>query len=159
MLFRAIGYQLKGDKDMIYFDKDKNAYAYEIENPICSITDIKWENYANTDKWDIINGVFTDISQTEEYLKKQKQKELERIAKLSMTRYDFFKYVCQPSGISYQQLIAIVNSNDEMAAAWNLCSAVYRGDETLCNNIKKYLPAMTDDALNEIFKQYGTENE
>lgn len=144
---------------MIYFDKNKQAYADEIENPICTITEIKWLNYAGTDKWDIINGVFTDITDTEEYKNKIANEKKERIAKMSMTKYDFFKYVCQPYGITYKQLVAAANSTDEMAAAWNLCSAVYRGDEVLCANITKFIPALTEHKLDEIFEQYGTESE
>lgn len=63
---------------MIYFDDDKNAYGYEIPNPICTISDELWAEYADTDKWDIINGVFTDISDTEEY-KRKKQEEAEKL--------------------------------------------------------------------------------
>lgn len=56
---------------MIYFDKNKNAYAYEIENYIATVEDEVWAEFATTDKWDIINGEFVDISETEEYKKKQ----------------------------------------------------------------------------------------
>ena len=62
---------------MIYFDKSKSAYAYEIRNPICTISDELWAQYAATDKWDIINGQFIDISDTEEY-KQKKQAEHEK---------------------------------------------------------------------------------
>jgi len=60
---------------MIYFDKDKKAYSYGIENPICSIDDETWVNYAGTDKWDIINGEFIDITGTDEYKEKKKAEE------------------------------------------------------------------------------------
>jgi hypothetical protein len=60
---------------MIYFDEEKNAYGYVIENPICSIDDEIWANYAGTDKWDIVNGVFTDITDTEEYKEKKAAEE------------------------------------------------------------------------------------
>ena len=55
---------------MIYFDSEKNAYGYEIQNPICTIEDSLWAEYAGTDKWDIIDGVFTDITNTPEYIAK-----------------------------------------------------------------------------------------
>ena len=60
---------------MIYFDKNKQAYAQEIKNPICIISDELWAQYAGTDKWDIIDGEFTDITETSEY---QEQKAQER---------------------------------------------------------------------------------
>lgn len=53
---------------MIYFDSDKQAYAFEIPEYICSIEDNIWAEYAGTDKWDIIDGVFTDITDTPEYI-------------------------------------------------------------------------------------------
>lgn len=91
-------------------------------------------------------------------MKTEEQKEIEekeRIAKLSMTKYDFFKHVCSPYGITYAKLTEFVASSDEVAAAWNLCARVYRGDETLCKSIKKVIPVMTDNKLDEIFKTYG----
>ncbi len=87
------------------------------------------------------------------YEQEEKEKEQKRIAKLNMTKYDFFKLVCLPNGISYQKLMELVNSNDDTAAAWNLCSAVYRGDELLINSIKTYLPDISDDELTKIFEK------
>ena len=81
----------------------------------------------------------------------------ERIAKLGMTKYDFFKYVCQPYGIDYPTLISVVNSNYDMAAAWNLCGHVFRGDATLTDNITKYIPTMTEEALDDIYEEHGKE--
>ena len=91
-------------------------------------------------------------------MKTEEQKEIEekeRVAKLSMTKYDFFKYVCSPYGITYAKLTEFVTSSDEVAAAWNLCARVYRGDKILCKSIKKVIPVMTDNKLDEIFKTYG----
>lgn len=61
---------------MIYFDKNKQAYAYEIKNPICIISDELWKQYAGTDKWDIVNGEFTDITETAEYQEQKAQEEI-----------------------------------------------------------------------------------
>ena len=61
----------------IYFNENKEAFAYEIENPICVVTSDVWEQYAGTDKWDIVDGVFTDITDTPEY---KDEKEAEREA-------------------------------------------------------------------------------
>lgn len=58
---------------MIYFDVNKEAFSFEIENPICIIDDVLWADYAGTDKWDIINGEFTDITNTPEYIAKKAQ--------------------------------------------------------------------------------------
>lgn len=64
---------------MIYFDNNKQAYGHEIENPICTISDELWKQYAGTDKWDIINGKFTDITETTEYQEQKAQEEIELI--------------------------------------------------------------------------------
>ena len=58
---------------MIYFDKDKQAYGYEISEYICTVEDNIWAEYAGTDKWDIIDGVFTDITDTDEYVAEKLQ--------------------------------------------------------------------------------------
>ena len=51
----------------------------------------------------------------------------------------------------------MVMTNEEIAAAWNLCGHVFRGDETLCKYITDFLPSMTDEVLDAIFEQYGKE--
>lgn len=58
---------------MIYFDKNKEAFGYEIPESIAHITDDLWMRYAGTDKWDIINGEFVDITDTPEYIAKKEQ--------------------------------------------------------------------------------------
>ena len=85
----------------------------------------------------------------------QQNKEKERIAKLSITKYDFYKLVCKPNGFDYKQVMALINSDDDIAAAWNFCERVYRGDELLNTYIKQYLPDVTDETLDEIFTRYG----
>lgn len=83
-----------------------------------------------------------------------------RIAKLNMTKLDFFKYVIEPNGIDYTQLLAIIKSDPNMQAEWDLCGAVYRGNDFLKEeNIKKFLPNLTKEILDEIFKLYGREGE
>lgn len=59
----------------IYFDENKNAYAYEINNSIATIDDDTWVNYAGKDNWDIVNGIFIDISDTDEYKAKIQARE------------------------------------------------------------------------------------
>lgn len=100
-----------------------------------------------------------EIVENPDYESQQEKQEQERIGKLYMTRYDFYKYIVAPSGISYDQLEEIVNSNSDMKAAWNLCRNVYRGDTTLCENIKNYIPTMTDELLTAIFEQFGKQGE
>lgn len=90
-----------------------------------------------------------------DYEKQKEEQRKEQISRLAMTKYDFFKFVCQPNDVTYSQLCQLVQSNEEVAAAWDLCGHVYRGDYVLCKYIKEFLPAMTDDVLDEIFEQHG----
>lgn len=73
---------------MIYFDKEKNAYAFEIENYIATIDDSTWDNYAGSDKWDIINGKFVDITNTTEYKRKTRLSEIEEELKQEDEKYE-----------------------------------------------------------------------
>lgn len=85
---------------MIYFNSKKEAFGYEIENPICVITDDLWQEYATTDKWDILNGSFVDISETKEY-KEKKQKERETEFKNQFFMIENFGYFRKvPKGYS-----------------------------------------------------------
>jgi len=53
---------------MIYFDENKNAYASEIENPICVISDELWKEVcSDRSAWEIENNTFIDLRDTEEY--------------------------------------------------------------------------------------------
>lgn len=79
-----------------------------------------------------------------------------RIGNLKMTKYDFYKKVCKPYGISYDDLMLAINSNEETKAAWNLCNHVYRGDSLLNAYVKQVIPDMTDEELTEIFEANKT---
>ena len=85
----------------------------------------------------------------------KEQQKRERLAKFSMTKYDFFKFVCQPNEIDYTTLKTLIQSNDEIAVAWDLCGRIYRGDTTLCKYIKDFLPDITDEILDTIFEEHG----
>ena len=99
---------------MIYFDKDKQAYGFEITNPIATIDDELWSQYAGTDKWDIVNGEFIDITDTKEYQEKQAQAERERIAHLSLTRGDVFRGLLQARGVTRLMLRGMIESNEQL---------------------------------------------
>lgn len=89
------------------------------------------------------------------YEQQKQQQYRERVSKLAITKYDFFKYICQPNNITYQELIQLVNSNDIIAAAWNLCERVYRGDELLNAYISEFFPDITSEQLDQVFERYG----
>ena len=85
----------------------------------------------------------------------KEQEEKERIAKLNMTKQDFFNYVLKPNGFTYDQLMQVVNSSEQYQVAWNLCNNVYRGDENLVGALAKFLPNITDKQLDKLFEEYG----
>ncbi len=106
-----------------------------------------------------VEAVGNNIYPNSEYESLLKEREQKRIGKLYMTKYDFYKYIVAPNSITYDQLEEIINSNSDIKAAWNLCGNVYRGDKTLCENIKNFIPTMSDELLTAIFKEFGTQGE
>ena len=92
---------------MIYFDNKKQAYGYEIENYICKIEDSLWAEYAGTDKWDIIEGVFTDITDTPEYQEKEAIDRENDFKTKFFNIEDFGWYRKQPKG--YQSAVESMN--------------------------------------------------
>ena len=94
----------------------------------------------------LYNGVYM----TEEQAKEEHEKEeRERKSKLKMTKRDFFLYVLQPYGVTYQALNQILNSNDTLSACFNLCNHVYRYDTLLIGNIKPMLETLTGETIDE----------
>ena len=82
--------------------------------------------------------------------------EAERLAKLSMTKWDFVKYILNPHNFTYTMLKEVLAKDVALEEAWECCSAVYRGDDTLCTNLPKLLPTVTTAFLDEAFKNHGT---
>lgn len=95
---------------MIYFDKNKNAYGSEISDYIATIDETTWQQYAGSDKWDIVDGKFVDVTDTEEYKAKQEAKEKERIAQLNMTRGDFIEGLILALGKDENDVIALIET-------------------------------------------------
>lgn len=93
---------------MIYFDNNKQAFAFEIPNYICTIEDDIWNNYAGTDKWDIIDGQFTDITDTEEYKKRQAQETREKLDALTLTPADVERALYIAKGMDFEDLKALI---------------------------------------------------
>lgn len=114
----------------IYFDENKRPSNTRPETCICEIEDIKWAFYSQyPDTWDIIDGVFTDLRDTEEYKAKQKQKERERLDNLKMTRGDVFEALILAKGLAKPQIRAMI----ENAELDDITKALYlnRFDEAL----------------------------
>lgn len=91
------------------------------------------------------------------YTPEQKeQEEAERLAKTYMTKWDFVKYILNPHGFTYAMLKEVLAQDIQLEEAWSCCSAVYRGDDTLCTNLPKLLPTVTTEFLDEAFRKHGT---
>lgn len=103
----------------------------------------------------VINNAIVLKDKAELEAEEKSLKEATRRAKLHMTKYDFFTYVCKPYGISYDSLISVINSNDDLKAAWELCNHVYRGNADLNAYILKVIPTLTEAKLNEIFEEHS----
>ena len=134
---------------MIYFDNKKEAYAFVIPNYICMVEDNIWKNYAGTDKWDIIDGVFTDITDTEEYKEKKAKEEAERVSHLKATKR-VIALMLQELGITYTQLKALISSNEQAQLEWDLCVELER-----CNPLLDIMGSqlgLTPAQIDQMFK-------
>jgi len=127
-----------------------------VPEPFIILTEDKLNEIANNkDKAAfVVDGEISYQSKADIEKAEKEKKEAERIAKLHMTKYDFFKYVCEPHGITYDALMDVVNSNDSIKAAWNLCNHVYRGNADLNAYILTVIPTLTEEKLNEIFEEH-----
>lgn len=134
---------------MIYFDSRKNAYGYEIENPICAIEDELWTQYAGTDKWDIINGEFVDITNTPEYIAKKEAEEAERISHLKMTKR-VLALMLQEIGITYSQLKSLIATNEQAQLEWDLCIELERCNPLL--DVMGVQLGLTPEQIDQMFK-------
>ena len=96
---------------MIYFDKKKQAFAQKIDNYIATVDEVIWSEfcaYSAGDTWDIIDGQFVDLTQTEDYKAKKAQEEKERIAKLYLTGADVERGIYKAKGMDFEDIIAYV---------------------------------------------------
>lgn len=115
---------------MIYFDKNKQAYNTPIEGYIATCDDSAWRYFSeHNDEWNIVDGVFTDLRNTEEYKAKKQVEEKERIGNMSMTRGDVFEALILARGITKAQIRAMI----EQAELDDITKALYlnRFDEAL----------------------------
>ena len=135
---------------MIYFDKDKQAYGSEIPEYIATIDEKTWQPYAGTDKWDIVDGEFLDITNTEEYKAKQEAKEKERIGNLKCTKR-VFALMLQELGVDYiTVLLPLIESNPQAKLEWDLCVELERSNPLL--DIMAGQLGITPDQLDGLFK-------
>ena len=102
-------------EQLIYFDENKKAYNYEIPNYIATCPLETWIYYSqpeNMDKWDIIDGVFTDITDTPEYIAKKQQENEERIGNLKLTKADVLRAIYMVKGFDKEDLLREIQTLD-----------------------------------------------
>lgn len=135
----------------IYFDKNKQAFSFEIPFYVATCDKMLWDEVADDkDAWDIKNGVFVDLRKTQEYKEKQKNKEKERIARLSCTKRDFV-LLLQEQGISYKNTLKpLIEANEQASIEWELCERLYRFNPLL-DQMAGGL-GITSEQLDTIFK-------
>jgi len=133
-------------------------YIAKFNNIIAEIADteeellekIKKIVYTSIEETEETYVLYNSVYMTEEQAQEEHEKEeRERKAKLKMTKRDFFLYVLQPYGVTYQALNQILSSNDTLSACFNLCNHIYRYDEMLIGNIKPMLEALTGETVDE----------
>lgn len=143
----------------------------ELEENECAIYEDGWQvmkDYRFSHKMMKVEGnkytiknieVLGDIPEGWELITNAEAEELQERIRLNgynMTKLDFYKYILSPNGITYETLLQVLSQNIELKAVWDLCERVYRGDEFLNGYIRNYIPAMTDEQLDELFTTYGT---
>lgn len=99
---------------MIYFDENKRAYAFEIENPICAIEESLWAQYAGKDNWDIVDNGFVDISDTEEYKENLIKKERKYLDTLSLTAADVERAIYKAKGIDFEDILELAKNSPDI---------------------------------------------
>lgn len=135
---------------MIYFNNNKQAYAYEIPSYIATVEDNIWAEYASTDKWDIIDGVFTDITNTDEYKNKKEAEEKERISNLKCTKRVLVLILEQLGKNFYDDILPLIESNRQAKLEWDLCVELERSNP-LIDIIGNQL-GMSTDLIDNIFR-------
>lgn len=98
------------------------------------ISDEVFTNYQDdNDRYEVVDGVFTDVSDTPEYIAKKAQQEQDRINNLTMTPLDFIG-VLLSMGLTLEQINAFLESHLEIKIQLTYCSNVY------CGVVKQFLP-------------------
>lgn len=141
---------------MIYFDKHKIAYSYKIDSPIATIDDDTWNKYCATDKWDIIDGEFTDITTTPEYIAKEEEKKELELAMKSLTKREVFLAIYRDKGITPEQIRSMIGDNQEALIEFDYANDYYRFNP-LINSIGSALGYSKEDIdylfINKEFKK------
>ena len=117
--------------NLIYFTSDMGAHNVPIEGYIATCPLSDWVYYSkpeNMDKWDIINGVFTDITETDEYKTKKQEEAKVEIGTLHLTRGDVFRGLLMARGTTRTDLKTFISNMPEETTRTENCKrgSIYR---------------------------------
>ena len=106
---------------MIYFSNEKLPFMEKIENPLCVISDEEWAKITPNDKlgveWDIVNGEFILIKETEEYKEEKRRekeaREQEEYKRLKLTRGDVLRGLLRAKGITKDDILNLIEQMPE----------------------------------------------
>lgn len=102
------------------------------------------------DRFKVIDGVFTDISNTEEYKEIKRKKEAERVGNLTCTKRVFVLMLEQLGFDYFAQIEPLIESNRQAKLEWNLCVELERKNPLL--DVVASQIGVTSDKLDDLFK-------
>lgn len=115
------------------------------------ISDEVYADYlADNDKYEVIDGVFTDVSDTEEYKEKKRKEEAERVGNLQCTKR-VFVLMLEQLGLDYfEQIEPAINANRQAKLEWELCVELQRKNPLLDQLAAQF--GVTSKQLDDLFK-------
>ena len=96
---------------MIYFNQNKQAYAFVIADPLCAIEENVWKEYSSLQQgveYDIDETGIIDLRDTPEYEQEQAQKERQRLNLLNLTKADVLLALYQDKGLTPDDIKAML---------------------------------------------------
>lgn len=105
--------------------------------------------YSNSEK--IENGESIDISQTPEYIAEQKKQERLRIQNIFITKLQFFKVLKALYGITFEDVMPLVNSDPNAKMEFELSSGFLRGNPLF--NAFAPLLNLTPEDMDAVFEK------
>lgn len=119
---------------MIYFDQNKQAYAFVIADPLCAIEENVWKEYSSLQQgveYDIDETGIIDLRDTPGYEQEQAQKERQRLNLLNLTKADVLLALYQDKGLTPDNIKAMLKDNVPALIKFDYASSYYRGDDVV----------------------------
>jgi hypothetical protein len=120
------------------------------------VTQEEVANYLeDSDRYKVIDGVFTDISDTEEYKEIKREKEAERVGNLTCTKRVFVLMLEQLGFDYFAQIEPLIESNRQAKLEWALCVELERKNPLL-DTVGASI-GVTPEQLDNLFKYANNE--